>query len=281
MVDVLTLANDSVTPRIAWESVLDDATLSSDNTTEANGVVEQATDWKLWTFWRPTGIGPYIIEADLDGSQTVNAWAIAGHDADGLIGMDTWDGADWVLFAEVVADGTSKVVYLTGDAVATTKLRFRFTTITFLATLWAGEDMILPEGVGPGWSDPVMALRADVTPEVSREGIWLGASVEKWKTMLSLDIKQLEAAWVRDYWTPFLRVCSTRPFFLHWNNEDYPDSACLCSNNKFGNSEFTGKGIVSVSVTFDADPGMTRDIEPDDDVEALLLEDTSGPLLLE
>jgi hypothetical protein len=270
VVDILPITSGSTLPRIAWDSVLDDATLTSDNVTEVNGDVAQAADWLVWSFWRPIGAGPYVIEAELDCEQTVNAWAIAGHDADGLIGMDTWDGADWITFAEVVADGTSKVIYLTGDAIATTKLRFRFTTISFLSTLWAGQDLVLPEGVGPGWSDPVMALRADVTPEVSREGIWIGASIEQWKATLTLDVKHIEAEWARDYWTPFLRVCSTRPFFLHWNNVDWPDSACLCTNNRFGNTEFTGKGIVSVSVTFDADPGMTRNIKPDDDAAALL-----------
>ncbi len=281
MGDVLPLLTGSTLPRIAWDSVLTDATLESLSATESDGAVEQAADWLPWTFWRPTDAGSTTIIATLDGEQTVNGWAIAGHDADGLVGMDTWDGSDWVLHSEVIAAADGAVIYLNGDPISTTKLRFRFTTITFLAVLWAGEDVELPEGIGPGWTDPLLALRADLNPEVTREGIWLGSAVEKWNATLSLDLKNVEVEWARDNWLPFIRQCSTQPFFLHWNKVDFPNSACFCTKLQFGDASFSQKGFVNLNVAFDADPGFDRRITPVEGVEALLTEAAEGPLLLE
>lgn len=281
MDDILPLPSESITPRIAWDSVLDDATLDSVSSNETDGAIEHVGDWTPWTFWRPTGGGPHIITAELEGTPTITGWAMAGHDANGLIGMDTWDGSGWVLFAEVVHAGDGSTVYLVGDPVATTKLRFRFTEISFLAVLWAGSDMILPEGVGPGWTDPQLALRATLNPEVSREGVYLGSAVMQWNASQNLEIAHVEAAWARDYWLPFLRTCSTQPFFLHWNRVDWPSSSCLCTKASFGTAAFSSRDFVSLAVSFDVDPGLDRRMTPIDDAPALLLEDDSGPLLLE
>lgn len=281
MVDAITLSDESIRPRIAWDSVLEEATITSASTNEDDGAVEQVADWRPWTFWRPTGAAPHSIEADLGGMNTVNAWAIAGHDAAGLVSMYSWNGTAWVLHSEVISPGDGSVLYLVGSAVTTTKLKFTFTTITFLSILWAGEDVILPEGVGPGWTDPNLALRADVNPEVSRDGVWLGASVDQWTTKLDIQLRNVEMAWAKDYWQPFIRRCSTQPFFLHWNTSDWPNSACLCTSAQFGSAAFAARGLVDLSVSFTADPGLDRRLTPNDETPALLLEIPDGPLLLE
>ncbi len=281
MVDVLMISDGSTLPRIAWDSILDDATISSANATESDGAVGNVADWTPWTFWRPNDVGPYIIEADLSGAQTVRAWAFCGHDVTGLVGMDTWDGAAWVAHSEAILVAGGLVSYLIGLPVSTTKLRFRFASLTFVSMIWAGVDMILPEGIGSGWTDPNLALRAEVTPEATRDGIWLGNAVLKWDAQLDLSIRNVEDSWARDYWLPFLRTCSTRPFFLHWNTVEWPTSACLCTSAKFGTTAFSQKGFIDVAVSFMADPGFDRRQTPDSDSPALLLEDASGPLLLE
>lgn len=283
MVDVLTLTNGSVYPRIAWNSVLDAADINTVSDAETDGAVEQVADWRSYTFWRPTPAGDaHVITCDLDGEQVVDAWAMAGNDADGLVGMDTWDGAAWVVFAEKIANGDGSVVYLKGAALSTTKLRFRFASVSFVSLLWAGVDMVLPEGLRDGWSDPLLALRAVLNPEMSRDGIHLGTSVEQWTANLTMNIKSVEATWARDYWTPFIRACSTRPFFLHWNPVDWPASACLCTKAKFGSAAFSANGFVDLDVSFDIDTGFDRRQTPISDSPALLTEgDTSGPLLLE
>jgi hypothetical protein len=243
-------------PRIAWQSVIDAATLTATpSTTGTDGAVTNCQDWKPWSFWRPTGSAPWVLEADLGGTFAVNCAAFYGHDLDDTVGVDYWTGAAWVEVATTEADGGGDAIYLTWSSVSTTKLRFRFDQLTYLAILYAGTDLQLPEGLAPGWSDPTMAQRAQTTQQVSRGGVWLGNTVEYWAAQLTLSLKSVEPDWLRDYWIPFLRECTTRPFFLHWNSTDWPDSACLCSNCEFGDTPFGQFKFTDVQVTFQAETG--------------------------
>jgi hypothetical protein len=236
--------------------VIDNATLTaSPATTGTDGAVTNVKDWKPWSFWLPTGSAPWTLEANLGGTYTVNSVAIYGHDCDDTVGVDQWNGAAWVEVVTTEADGSGDTLYLTFDAVSTTKLRFRFDQLTYLAILYAGEDVRLPEGLAPGWSDPVLAQRAKLEHEVSRGAVHLGSRVDFFDASLTLTLKEVEATWVRDEWLPFLRVCSSRPFFLQWHETDWPNSAILCTSPDFGNSAFSQVGFCDVSVGFSADRG--------------------------
>ena len=245
-----------VFPRLGWASVLDDATLSANPTDfAAESAVVNIRDGRAWSFWQPLPAGPVELIADLPGPRTTTYAALAGHDAAGAITVEIWTGTAWQTVATTTADGSGAVRYLTWPPAVTTRLRFRFDHLSFLSTLLAGEDLILPEGLAPGWSDPDLAQRPKLNAEISRGGVWLGARVEFWDATLTLNLKRLTPGWVRTYWRPFQRACATRPFVLHWHQTDWPDSACLCTNADFGESAFSTNGFIDVSVSFTAELG--------------------------
>lgn len=253
----------SSTPRIAWDNQLTAATWTLSPVESGNAdPIGNAADVRPWTFWIPQNSSPVAI-ADFGSSKTVTAFCLAGHDASGTIGFDTWNGAAWVQFGTATATGDGSTIYVTGTAVSTAKVRFRFpATFTFLAYAFAGEDLICPEGLAPGWSDPVLAQRAKTTPEMSRGGVWLGTAVELWNAQLTLSLKAVTTAWAQTYWQPFLRACSTKPFFLTWNEDEFPNSGCLCTDADFGGSAFAQRGFVDVEVSFNADTGLDRRLTP-------------------
>lgn len=252
-----------ILPRIGYSDVIGGATLTTtpalyiDTSSPAN-----VQDWRSWSFWRPSGGTTRTIEADLGGSKTVSAAAIYGHDASGSVTVDRWDGAAWVPVASATAAGDGAVLWLSWASIATTKLRFTFASLSYLAILWAGPELILPTGIPGGWSDPVLAQRPMLFPETSRKGVHLGTAIEMWDAKLTLGLKNLEAEWVRDYWMPFVRTCAARPFFLHWNKDEWSGSACLCTSPEFGSSEFTQRGLIDVSVAFVADTGYDQRAAP-------------------
>lgn len=250
-------------PRIAYDNLLTTATLTATpSTTVSGGGTVNLKDWRPWTFWRPTGAAPWTLEADFGASKAVNCFAVAGHDCIDTVAMDTWNGAAWVQFATTEAVNDGSVIYLTGTSVTTTKVRFRFDSLSFLAVLFVGTDITLPEGIQGGWTDPILAQRAKTTTETTRGGVFLGNAVELWDASLDLEIKNVEATWVRDTWRPFVLACSTRPFLLHWNEAEWPNSACLCTDAKFGGSEFSQRGLCNVVVSFTADTGYDRRLTP-------------------
>lgn len=254
---------DGILPRIAYVNLLDGATLTaSPSTVGTGGAVTNCRGWLPWTFWLPTGTGPWTLEVDFGTAKTVQSWAMAGHDANGTVTLETWNGSAYVAHSSAAAIGDSAVLYVIGSAVSCTKVRFTFPTISYLSVLWCGVDVELPMGVSSGWSDPLNAVRAKLTHEVSRGGSWLGAAIEQWTADLSLSLKNVDSAWVRSTWLPFMRTCSTQPFFLSWNSTDYPSGACLCTAATFGDASFSGKNFIDVSVNFTADPGYDRRVSP-------------------
>lgn len=252
-----------ILPQIGYASVLDAATLTATPSSYAGtGTVSSIKDWRAWTFWRPTTGTTRTMDADLGSTKTVSAVAIYGHDASGSVTVSRWDGAAWVQVAQVTAAGDGAVLWIAFDAVATSKLRVVFNSLSYLAIMWAGEPLTLPIGIASGWSDPILAQRPQLFPEMSRRGVHLGTAVEMWEAKLSMAINNLEAEWVRDYWMPLIRTCAARPFFLHWNATEWSSSACLCSNAQFGDSEFSQRGLISVSVAFTADTGYDQRAAP-------------------
>lgn len=251
------------TPRIAHQSQIPTATLTaSPATTEADGPTANLKDWLPWTFWRPTGTGPFVLTAVFTASASITTAALAGHDASGSVTVETWNGSAWVAWLSATAAGDGRVLYLTGEARTTDRVRVTVNTLTHLAVLFVGADLILPTGVAPGWTDPDLAQRATLRTERSRGGVWLGAAVDLWQAKLDLSIKNVDQYWVRDTWRPFLRQCSTQPFLLSWFEAEWPTSGCLCTEADFGSTAFSARGFCDVSVSFDADTGLDRRATP-------------------
>lgn len=254
--------SDDPTPRIAWDSLLGLATLTSSAPSAPGGGVANLRDGRPWSYWRPQGGGPVSFQAEFPTPSAVSAWAVAGHDALGVVTLETWNGAAWVLHSQATALGDGAVLYGLGPTVLTTRIRWTAPTLTSLAIAWVGVDLVLPGGIASGWTDPVLALRPTLSQEISRGGIWLGNAVESWRARLTLTVTNVEIAWARAYWLPFLRRCATQPFFLHWNPVDAPASACLCTAAEFGDLAYAGRDLVGLSVTFDADPGFLPRLTP-------------------
>jgi hypothetical protein len=245
-----------ILPRILYQNLLVGATLTaSPSSTEADGPVATCREWKPWTFWRPTGSAPWTLEVDFGSAKDTNAAALYGHDCDDTVAVDRWDGAAWVEVATTEADGAGDCIWLSWDEVSTSKLRFRFDDLSHLAILCAGLAIELPEGIPGGWSDPDLAQRAQLEHQVSRGGVWLGNVVERWEAQLSLALKNVAQEWVRDTWRPFLRTCSAQPFFLHWDADEWPNSACLCTSAEFGDTAFSQRQLIDLSVSFQAETG--------------------------
>jgi hypothetical protein len=256
--DAITLLPGTTLPHIAYDSVLEDATLSSAATTATDGAADNVLGWQEYTFWKPTGGGTYTIEADLGGSYEVSCWAMHGHDALGTVAMDTWNGSAWVEHSTELADGSGDTLYLRGDTLTTTKLRFRIASLSYLAILFAGPELTPAMNVKPGgWSDPRVGALAVTEPETSRDGVWLGTTIRRWQCRQSVTLEDMAQSWVADYWRPFMTTCSAQPYFLHWHTADWPDGAAFCFDNQFSKPDFSRNAMMTVAVESTMSTGVT------------------------
>ena len=134
-----------------------------------------------------------------------------------------------------------------------TKCRVILADLSYLSVLFVGLDFEAPEGVGPGWSDPVMGQMIETTQEISRDGMWLGAAAQRKNARLSLSLKNVAEAWADSTWRVFMRYCQLQPFFLNWQDGTYDET--FCYNAKFDMPKFSRNGFIDVSVEFDAEAG--------------------------
>lgn len=245
-----------VLPRIAYLSLVPNATVTSTATTQDDGPVTNLKSWQRHTFFKPTGGGPYQVVVDFGGSNLVNCFALAGTDASGTVTLERWNGSAYVAFltGTAPADGSPMYVFASSSQ-AMTKCRLTLPTCTYLSVLFVGLDFEIPQGIGPGWSDPVIGQMYETTQEISREGAWLGAAVLRKNAKLALNIKNLSATWTDSTWKLFMRQCQTQPFFLNWQSDNYAASEAFCYNAKFNAPTFSRNEMMDVSVDFDAEAG--------------------------
>lgn len=235
-------------PRIAHEDSLATATLTASS--EAPGFeVENVADWMPHSRWKPDSGTAWTIEAEWTSSRTITAWACYGHnlgDESGSIHLEYWNGSSWVDFDAGQSPGGTEVIYVVGAAaVTTTKVRWSISAASAaveIGVLWAGQDLVLPIGLAPGWAPPHLAQMQTTRETISREGQFLGTSVDFTQAELSFTLTEAEESWVRSYWWPFKLACQTRPFFLHWNTATDPTYPAFCFGARFDSLAYSAHG---------------------------------------
>lgn len=259
-------------PRFAFKSVVDSSASFSSTVEAREGFgPRNIALWSAWTTWFLNSETPTEVELSIvfPSSRAVQSFAFYGHNALGVIAVDVLIGATYVEVATTtVAERNGKVIYLIAPMVYnTTSIRLRFASINYLTVFYAGVDLVTPVGCEVGWQDPSLGQRAVVSHEVSRRGVWLGASAERWISEHELKLRYMDPEWVYDYWVEFVEVCSTQPFFLHWNAQDWPQSAIFCYDTLFGRTPYHTTLDVEINMLFTGDFGAIAHFDPPPHIE--------------
>jgi hypothetical protein len=245
-----------VLPRIAYLNLVPNATVTSSATTETDGPVSNLKSWQRHTFFKPTISGPVTVNIDFGGSNSVNCFCLAGTDVTGTVELERWNGSAYVDYLTATTNGDGSPVYAFSSTPQNmTKCRVILADLSYLSVLFVGLDFEAPEGVGPGWSDPVIGQMIETTQEISRDGMWLGAAAQRKNARLSLSLKNLAEAWVDGTWRTFMRYCQLQPFFLNWQSDNYSSSDAFCYNAKFDQPKFIRVGFMDTMVEFDCEAG--------------------------
>jgi len=245
-----------VLPRIAYTNLVTSATVTSSATTETDGPVSNLKSWQRHTFFKPTISGPVSVIVDFGSAKTVNCLGLAGTDVTGTVELERWNGSAYVDYLSKATTGNGAPVYaFNASSQSMTKCKVILPDVSYLSVLFVGLDVEIPEGVGPGWSDPVIGQIIETTQEISRDGLWLGAAALRKNARLTLALKNLSATWVDSTWRLFMRLCQTQPFFLNWQSDNYASSAAFCYNCRFNAPTFSRNEFMDASVDFDAEAG--------------------------
>lgn len=246
-----TAAATQKTPKLAWLSLLPDAT------------TKPASSSALYDYMNTVKYTAGSATTDLDftfsSAQDVSYCAVAGANfADKTCTFEfyTWDGVAWVKQADQSGMRNGQPVFLTFDSVSTSQVRFRFicgSSGMDIGELAAGVTIDFPRPVSVGYTPGRWNNRDQVTSnDTQSNNIGKSTTVTK-GTEERVSIRNITYQWMDSNWTTFKRDGIGYPVWFSWNPTDNPTNVVygriITDDSRFTSSlyadvRFSIRGIV-------------------------------------
>jgi hypothetical protein len=245
-------------PRIGYQNLLEDTGATISATAGATGFEHaNAYDWLTFTSYLSNTVGVATIKASFGAGikKTANYFAVFGHTLatnGGAIKLQ-WsdDDAVWNDAFPAISPVNAFVIYKLFNPIEARYWRVHVdsTPASYIAQVSFGVDLELERGGRPGFIPPNLGREVDVTNVTSENGGFLGRSVVRNGLKGSVNISPVSEMWARQYWLPFVVHAELKPFFLQWNNSQYPyESAYVWADGaiepmKYTKFKWLGGGI--------------------------------------
>jgi hypothetical protein len=239
-------------------------TVSSEDT--VNGFYkENAYNWLGYDEWKPTVNGDSWIRVTLGGSRIANYMAIWGHDlADHGASVKpqySTDGVIWNDAAAVVAPSNNNTLYFGWDDTNASHYRVLVnapTTIPVISGVQIGESLTLPHAMEVGFAPPSLVPINEIKTARSEGGVFIGGSTISKGIEGSINLTQMDPAWVRSEWIPFIQHVQTpRPFVFAWDGTNYPTEVVLAwikARGRIKAPNYNDSLYMTISLAFEGTP---------------------------
>lgn len=232
--------------RIGYHTILAGGSVSD---SAAAGLITYDT----WQRWRPTSDDTVTITA----SQALKVDYVA-------IGAGYYTGVPIVIevgylgaFTQVyngVPEDDKAIMVLLDDPVDCDAVRISVDSACEIGVVFAGIVLEMQRPCSYGGHSPiVLSSRTEYNNSVSDSGQWLGRTITRRGVESSYDWQLLTASFVRDNFMPFVEHAKTKPFFMAWRPDYYPDDVVygwtsddITPSNRGGATSFMS---VSMNVT--------------------------------
>ncbi len=251
---------DQVRGRIHYDDELQDAATLVASSEESGFEVENITDTRINTRWKPTSSGTHTITATWSTAIAVGCTCIAGHTFGANSTAVSYEystngGSTWNTFSTGSSPGGTEVIYARDDQVNCNAFRWTFTGgQPEVGVIYLGTEMVFSRGIATGFSTALDARTPKLIQALNRNGNPIKASVEYVQAQISLSLPQVYSSWAQTNWRPFKNTCQAgRPFFLLALPDHEPDGAAFCHSAKFNNMPYTDCLLQDLSFTCRAD----------------------------
>lgn len=245
-------------PRILYNNflLLDDATVTTDAPPVDGYDFQNAYDWRGYTFWRVT-TGTYYLTVNFATAKTVNSWAFYATTlakVGGSISLEysTDGGTTWLAAGPVITPGDTTPIYkVLAAPILAGKWRVKVVSpsIVDIGCICIGYDFQFERGCWVGFSPPRLARDTDITNTKSQGGVWLGRTIMRNGVAFDFPLDLLTPGWVETYWRPFVIAAERHPFFVLWNNSDFPtDVAYAWSDGPIAKPEYSHVKFMKVGI---------------------------------
>jgi hypothetical protein len=274
MTDIVVPYADPAFPRIAWKNFLclpgTTVTVSSEN---ASFPHENAYDWNESSYWQPASGGASWLQCVLPKAQCANyvglhATTLAANGGSYDLQYSLDSGTTWTsVFGGPITPTQNfdslgnptgmPVQYRSFSPVVASYWRFWMTSSSpsMVGILAFGMDMKMERGCWTGMVPPSLGRSVLVTNSMTVAGKFVGRSVIRKNIQSSFKFEYLTEAFIRGQWMPFVVSAERYPFFVLWNNVNFPWEAVFAWSSKdIPSPQNQAPGSIrymSVSIDFD------------------------------
>ncbi len=228
--------------KIGYKNLFTTTGVTVTASTEAAGYEkENAYDWVGYDWWKPTAVGDSWLRASFVAGQTSDYMAIWGHNI-GTSGASvkpqysTNGGSTWNDAAAAVAPSDDSTLFFSFASVNAADWRVLVnapTTIPFIGGAQIGDALTLAHNMDVGFSPPSLVPEIELKTARSESGAFIGGSRMSVGIKSSFKLTNLNPAWVRSNWIPFIDHAQIpRPFVLSWDSVTNPTEVVLAWTTK-------------------------------------------------
>ena len=210
--------------RIGIESITRTGTVTASSA--ANGFPASAAKNPLtWQFWRPTSV-PAWWKVDAGSAQSVDYVGIAAHTlSSNTVAVEySDDDSNWTTLISHSPTDNSPIMFLF-EAVTARYWRIVIGGIVAsVGVVYIGKVLEMQRACYSGLTPINFNRSTIIRPNRSEGGQWLGRSVIREGSSMSVSYRHLDYDWYKDNFDPFVEQARIYPFFFAWRPEGYPET---------------------------------------------------------
>lgn len=204
--------------------------------TEATGYEkENAYDGFGYDWWKPTATGDSTLKVSFAANQTADYVAIWGHDlSDHTSTYKVQHSDDDITYTDAftaVTPTDNNTIYKSFTSSSHKYWQIVInnpSTIAVIAGVQIGETMEMPHNAEVGFAVPTIAPKVEYKTARSESGAFIGGSQLHKGVEGTINFTNIDPAWVRSDWEPFItHVQTPAVFVMAWDTVTYTDEIIL------------------------------------------------------
>lgn len=222
---------------------------------------ENISDWRPFTWWKPTATGDSWVRVSFASSRVSNYFAVASHSlatsgSTIKLQYSTDGGSVWLDATSANTGASDRVIVETFDDITAADWRIYVSNPTAIAAIGVvsfGEKLELPYQQEVGFAPPTLSRDAEYRTNESATGLFIGRSIERTGYPGEISVTNIPHAWIRTDWEPFVDHAELRPFFVSWNEADFPSEAVFAwTDGRIDPAKYSSPLRMAISLRFNS-----------------------------
>lgn len=221
---------------ILYDNILTGGTVTFSND-DATDVGAHVYDYKTSTRWTidTTGSQTVVFDAGLNNTETVNAFAIQGHNlatsSSVLTLAHSDNGSDYTTFLTITPTANANRMAYTSTSASKRYWRVTITNCaatSYISNLFIGTALDLQTGAAVGFTPPALGRTDTVLRSISEGGHFLGATVLRHELQTEISAGFIPYTWIDANFEALRAHVMTKPFFYAWDFNAHATEIAYC-----------------------------------------------------